>query len=165
MRPDVLNTLFKSITELKGVGPRTAPLIEKLAGRFIVDLLWHLPTGIIDRRYAPKVAEAEPGAIATITLQITKHYPSRNKRQPYKIVGMDDTGAMSLIFFHARADYLNKMLPEGETRVVSGKVERFGDGIQMTHPRPHRHYRRNRRPEKGRAGVSVDRRRVAQSVG
>ncbi len=134
MRPDVLNTLFKPITELKGVGPRTAPLIEKLAGRFIVDLLWHLPSGIIDRRYAPKVADAEPGAIATITLQITKHYPSRNKRQPYKIVGMDDTGAMSLIFFHARADYLNKMLPEGETRIVSGKVERFGDGIQMTHP-------------------------------
>lgn len=134
MRPEVLFPLFRPITALKGVGARTGALIEKLAGPHVVDLLWHLPSDIIDRRYAPKIAEAEAGTVATITLRITKHYAPHTKRQPYKITGMDDTGAMSLVFFHAHADYLNKALPEGENRIVSGKLERFGDGLQMTHP-------------------------------
>ncbi|MDP4795793.1 MAG: ATP-dependent DNA helicase RecG [Rhodospirillales bacterium] len=134
MRPENLFPLFRTVTSLKGVGARTAELIEKVAGPHIVDLLWHLPCGIIDRRYTPKVADAMPDSIATIKLRITKHYPPHNQRQPYKITGMDDTGAMSLVFFRARPDYLNKMLPEGESRIVSGKIEKFGDGIQMTHP-------------------------------
>lgn len=134
MRPENLFPLFKSVTSLKGVGARTAELIEKVAGPHIIDLLWHLPTDIIDRRYRPKISDARPDAIATITLRVTKHYPPYNKRSPYKIVGMDDTGAMNLVFFRARSDYLNKVLPENETRVVSGKVEKFGDSLQMTHP-------------------------------
>lgn len=134
MRPENLFPLFKPVTSLKGVGARTAELIEKIAGPNIIDLLWHLPVDIIDRRYQPKIADARPDSIATITLRITKHYPSHNKRAPYKIVGMDDTGAMNLVFFRARPDYLNKMLPENEERVVSGKVEKFGDALQMTHP-------------------------------
>lgn len=134
MRPENLFPLFRPVTTLKGVGARTADLIEKIAGPHVIDLIWHLPSDIIDRRYTPKVAEALPDSIATITLRITKHYPPHNARQPYKIVGMDDTGAMSLVFFRARADYLNKMLPEGEVRVVSGKIEKFGDGVQMPHP-------------------------------
>ena len=134
MRPENLFPLFKSVTSLKGVGARTAELIEKAAGPHIIDLLWHLPTDIIDRRYRPKIADAKPDTIATITLRVTKHYAPYNKRSPYKIVGMDDTGAMNLVFFRARPDYLNKVLPENETRVVSGKVEKFCDSLQMTHP-------------------------------
>jgi len=134
MRPENLFPLFKPVTSLKGVGARTAEFIEKVAGPHIIDLLWHLPVDIIDRRYSPKIAEAQPDSIATITLRITKHYPPFNKRAPYKIVGMDDTGAMNLVFFRARPDYLNKVLPENEIRVVSGKVEKFGDTLQMTHP-------------------------------
>ena len=134
MRPENLFPLFRPVTSLKGVGARTADLIEKIAGPHVIDLICHLPSYIIDRRYTPKVADALPDSIATITLRITKHYPPHNARQPYKIVGMDDTGAMSLVFFRARADYLNKILPEGEIRVVSGKIEKFGDGIQMPHP-------------------------------
>ena len=134
MRPENLFPLFKPVTSLKGVGARTAEFIEKVAGPHIIDLLWHLPVDIIDRRYTPKIAEALTDSIATITLRITKHYPPFNKRAPYKIVGMDDTGAMNLVFFRARPDYLNKVLPENEIRVVSGKVEKFGDTLQMTHP-------------------------------
>ncbi|WNJ98690.1 ATP-dependent DNA helicase RecG [Thalassospiraceae bacterium LMO-JJ14] len=134
MRPENLFPLFKPVTSLKGVGARTAELIEKVAGPHIIDLIWHLPTDIIDRRYQPKIADARPDSIATITLRITKHYPPFNKRAPYKIVGMDDTGAMNLVFFRARPDYLAKQLPENEVRVVSGKIEKFGDTLQMTHP-------------------------------
>lgn len=134
MRPESLFPLFRAVTTLKGVGARTATLIEKVAGPHVVDLLWHLPSDIIDRRYTPKIADAEPDTIATITVRVTQHYKPHNQRQPYKITVMDDTGAMSLIFFRARADYLLKILPEGEVRVISGKVEKFGDTLQMTHP-------------------------------
>jgi len=134
MRPETLYSPFKPVTDLPGVGPRIAKLIENLAGARIIDLYWHLPTGIIDRRYAPDIADAQSGRVATITLQIERHVKPPNKRLPYKIYGFDDSGTLALVFFHAHADYLQKALPEGETRVVSGKVERFGKEIQMTHP-------------------------------
>ena len=134
MRPEVLFPLFAPVTSLSGVGPRIAGLVEKVAGPHLTDLLWHLPNGIIDRRYAPKIAAAAAGVIATMTVRIGQHLPSRNRRLPYKVLCHDDTGTLSLVFFHARADYLLRTLPEGQERVVSGKVERFGEEIQMAHP-------------------------------
>jgi len=134
LRPEILFPLFAPVTALPGIGPRLAKLIERLAGPKVVDLLWHLPTGIIDRRYAPKAAEAEPGRIATLTVTVEAHVPPRNPRLPYRVRCRDDSGEIELVFFHGRPDYLHKVLPEGETRVVSGKVERFRDAIQMTHP-------------------------------
>ena len=134
MRPEILFPVFVPVTKLNGVGPRIAKLIERVAGPSLVDLFWHLPTGLIDRRYAPKVAEAVPGAIATITVQVDKHLPARNRRMPYKITCSDDSGDLTLVFFHAREDYLRKTLPEGETRIVSGKIELFNDQVQITHP-------------------------------
>ncbi len=134
MRPEILFPIFAPVTSLKGVGPRIATLIEGIAGPHIADLFWHLPSGLIDRRFAPRIADAPSGVIATITVDVVSHHPPPNRRLPYKITCEDETGRMSLVFFHARADYLNNILPEGETRVVSGKVERFNDEIQMAHP-------------------------------
>lgn len=134
MRPEILYPLFAPITVLNGVGPRFAKLFEGLAGPQVVDLCWHLPSGIIDRRYAPQVAAAEPGRIATLTLRVGEHRPSQVSRQPYRVRCSDDSGPIELVFFHAKADYLRRLLPEGETRVVSGKVEIFNDALQMTHP-------------------------------
>ena len=111
-----------------------AALIERVAGTKLADLLWHLPGGIIDRRYAPKVAEARPGTVATMTLTVDEHRPPRNPRQPYKVLCSDDSGSLMLVFFHAHGDYLRRTLPVGEVRVVSGTVERFGHEIQITHP-------------------------------
>ena len=135
MRPQVLYPLFRPVTALSGVGPRVAQSIERVTtGGRILDLIWHLPSGIIDRRYAPKIADARPGVVATITVHVDQHKPSHHKRQPYKILCSDDSGELNLVFFHAHADYLRKALPEGETRVVSGTVEHFGREIQITHP-------------------------------
>ena len=134
MRPEVLYSLFAPVTALAGVGPRVAKAIEKATGPRVVDLLWHLPSAIIDRRYAPKVASARPGVVATLTVRVNRHQPPRNPRQPYKVVCSDETGSLALVFFHARADYLRRALPEGETRVVSGTVEFFGGEAQITHP-------------------------------
>ena len=134
MRPEVLFPLFAPLTSLPGVGPRIGKLIEKVAGPHLVDLCWHLPSALIDRRFAPKIADAPEGAIVTITLRVEQHLPPPAPRVPYKVRCSDETGALYLVFFHAHEDYLRKALPPGETRVVSGKLERFGRQIQITHP-------------------------------
>jgi len=134
MRPEILFPIFSQVTKLTGVGPRIAKLIEKLAGEHVSDLLWHLPSGLIDRRYAPKIAEARIGAIATMTVTVDQHLPPKTRRLPYKILCHDDTGSLTLVFFHARADYLLKILPDGEERVISGTIESYGEGLQMPHP-------------------------------
>jgi ATP-dependent DNA helicase RecG len=134
VRPELLFPLFAPLSALKGVGPRFAKLFESLAGPHVVDLCWHLPNGLIDRRYAPKVAAAVPGRVATLTVRVGEHRTPLTTRQPYRVSCHDDTGGLELVFFHARADYLNRILPEGEVRVVSGKLEVFNNVLQITHP-------------------------------
>lgn len=134
MRPELLFPLFAPVTSLPGIGPRLAAAITKLAGEHVVDLLWHLPTGLIDRRFSPTIIEAIPGAIATMTLHIDAHQPPRIPRLPYKVLCSDETGELDLVFFHGRPDYLEKNLPVGTERVISGKIEEFQGRLQMTHP-------------------------------
>lgn len=133
-RPEVLFPLFAELESLNKIGKKTAETMAKLAGPHVVDLLWHLPSGLVDRRYTPKVADAEAGRIATLTVTVNKHAPGRSKRQPYKVYCSDDTGNLTLVFFHAHTDYLKKQLPEGEQRIISGKVDRYDLELQMTHP-------------------------------
>ena len=72
--------------------------------------------------------------MVTLTVQVEAHFPSRDKRKPYKVRCSDDSGFLTLVFFHARADYLERLLPVGEPRVVSGRIEHFAGEIQMAHP-------------------------------
>jgi ATP-dependent DNA helicase RecG len=135
MRPESLFPAFAPITSLKGCGPKLAPLVEKLVGGGrILDLWWHLPSGLIDRRYRPAVAEAEAGRIATLEITIDRHLPPRTNRMPYKVQCHDGSGRLTLVFFNGREDFLKKSLPEGETRIVSGMIELFDGQVQMTHP-------------------------------
>ena len=134
MRPEVLYPVFAPVTAIKGVGPRLARSIANVAGPHVADLLWHLPAGLIDRRFAPKIAEAPDGCIATLTVTVDAHLPPHHARLPYKVRCRDETGFLHLVFFNARAEYLKKSLPQGEVRVVSGKVEHYDGAPQMTHP-------------------------------
>ena len=134
MRPESLNKLFAAITSLPGLGPRLGKLVGGIAGEKVVDLLWHLPSGLIDRRYAPTLAEAVGGTIVTLTVRVDSHTPPRTKRLPYRVTCTDGTGRITLVFFHAKDDYIAKILPIGEERVISGKIEAYNEGLQMAHP-------------------------------
>ena len=135
MRPEILFPLYAPLTTLSGVGPKLAKLVEKVAGgEHVVDALWVLPTGIVDRRSRPQIAHATPGKIATIKVQVDEHFKPHTKRLPYKVRVTDDSGGMMLVFFNGREDYLKKQLPVGETRYVSGVVEDYQGVQQMTHP-------------------------------
>ena len=134
MRPSILFPLFAEIRTLSGVGPKLEKLIQKVAGPRLLDLVFDLPVGVVDRSYRPKLAAAEPGRIATVEVKVLEHKPGRVKSQPYKVMVSDDTSMMELVFFRAHADYLARQLPVGEKRVLSGRIERFKDRLQMTHP-------------------------------
>ena len=135
MRPNILFALFAHAAGLPGVGRKTATLIEKAAGGArLVDLLWHLPTGVVDRRKMPTVSAAPDGRIATLTVRIEGHIPPAGRRGPYRVRAADDSGIIDLVFFHPRTDWLAQTFPIGETRVVSGRVDRFHDRKQMVHP-------------------------------
>jgi ATP-dependent DNA helicase RecG len=133
MRPDKLNPIFAEVTSIDGVGPKVAAHLEKVAGPLVRDLAFHLPTGVIDRSRRPGVAQATEGEVATFDVVVEKHQPAHRNR-PYRVRCREETGYLTLTWFHARPDYLKRLLPEGERRLVSGKVERFGGEIQMLHP-------------------------------
>jgi ATP-dependent DNA helicase RecG len=134
MRPEILFPLFSPITSLAGVGPRISKLLEKIIGVHIVDLIWHLPTSFVDRRFSPTVADAPDNTVVTLIVTVMQHNPSRNRRAPYKVICSDPTGFVELVFFNAHSDYLLRTLPVGDVCVVSGTVERFNGVLQMTHP-------------------------------
>jgi ATP-dependent DNA helicase RecG len=143
MRPDAFTPLFASAEDLTGVGPRLLTLLKKavrlppgVATPRVIDLLWHTPTGVIDRRATPTIASAVPGTIATLELRILKHRPPPRgiSKAPYKISCEDDTGTMDIVFFRMERTFVERLLPEGSIRFVSGRVEHFSDKVQMSHP-------------------------------
>ncbi len=135
MRPEILFPFFSDTTSLPGVGGRIAASLEKVAGTRILDLLWHLPVDLIDRRASPKLSDIKFDQVATLEVTVGKHdiAPAKS-RKPYRVWCHDDSSTIQLIFFHPRHDYLAKQLPEGEKRLVSGKVEIYNGQLQMSHP-------------------------------
>lgn len=144
MRPPRLNPLFASATSLKGIGPKLDKVLAKLlrpaapanAEARIVDLLFHLPSGLIDRRERPKLDALPEKGIVTVEVTVGKHRPPppHLKRLPYRVECFDDTGSLTLVFFHAFADHLQRLLPPGETRFISGSVDWFQGSPQIAHP-------------------------------
>ena len=134
MRPAILNSLFADTRTLPGVGPKIAALIDKAAGGRLVDLIFTLPHSIIDRSARFKLLEAPLGELATFEVTVDHHAPSQRKTHPYRVIVSDETGFMTLVFFRSKPDWLQKILPEGEKRLISGRIEDYEGARQMTHP-------------------------------
>ena len=134
-RPFALDPLFLSTKALSGVGPRLMKLLERLPATRVIDLVWHLPFSLIDRRYMPPLRAAQPGQVGTFSVTVEEHVPPRRKGLPYHIhTRGEDGGRLDLTFFNVHGDYLEQNLPVGETRIVSGKLEFYGGHLQMPHP-------------------------------
>ncbi|MBV8548874.1 MAG: ATP-dependent DNA helicase RecG [Alphaproteobacteria bacterium] len=134
MRPSILFPLFKPLSSLRGIGPRLAPLYQKLCGPCVVDVLWHLPSGLIDRSYAPTLATAEKDRVVTLTVKVAEHQPPRKARLPYRIIAAQGQAQITIVYFNAKGDYLTKLYPTGSSVVISGVIERYRDGWVMNHP-------------------------------
>ena len=133
-RPEALWPLFGGLQALDGVGPKAAQLLVALGVEKPRDLLFTLPYSGIDRHRRASINEVVLPAVATVEVSVAGHYPPHGKGRPYRITVNDAKTSFQLVFFHARAEYLKKLLPVGERRVVSGKVELFDGIAQMTHP-------------------------------
>ena len=134
-RPFSLDPLFRRLTTLPGVGDKNAALFERLiGGQKVLDLLWHLPIDFIDRRFSPPIGQAPNGRVATFEVRIGKHSPSPRRNAPYRIKCSNDSGEISLVFFRANKGWMEKLLPEGEIRIISGKVEYYQGKPQIVHP-------------------------------
>ncbi len=135
MRPQILFPLFADAETLPKVGEKTAALIARACGgRMVRDLIFQAPSGFIDRRRQPTVADAPGGQIATLEGSVDQHIGREGATRPYRVRCSDETAFLTLAWFHAKGDWLRRTVPEGTRRVVSGKIERFGSEIQMLHP-------------------------------
>src|SRR3978361_14405 len=140
MRPALLNPLFAPVTSLAGVGPKQDKLFRYLLGRDetprLVDLLLHLPASVIDRRAQPKIRDVVPGTVVTLEVTVDRHRPTpaRNARAPDLVYASDDTGDVVLTYFRAQPGYVEKLLPVGAKRYVSGTAQMYDGTLQITHP-------------------------------
>jgi len=143
MRPSLLNPLFAPVTTLTGIGPKLSLALTKLLKggdgsemAQVGDLLFHLPSGLIDRRNRPDIMGAHEGVLSTIEVRVDKHEPPPrgNHRVPYKIKVHDDSGELVIVYFRGQSRWLEAQYPVGETRFVSGKVEWFNGRANMVHP-------------------------------
>ena len=134
MRPDILNPLFAEVTALKGVGPALAKPLDRLGLERVVDVAFHLPTGWIDRVPRDELIADDVGRTIVITLTPRDHRSSSG-RGPTRVQAVDAHGnTVSLVYFGGSSGWVKKLLPIGEPRRVSGKLEQYGQELQIIHP-------------------------------
>ncbi len=134
MRPQILNPLFAEVTALKGVGPALAKPLDRLGLSRVVDVAFHLPTGWIDRVARDELDMADAGRTIAITLTAVS-YRSSAGRGPTRAQATDAKGNyVSLVYFGGNSGWVKKLLPLGEPRRVSGRLEMYGQELQIVHP-------------------------------
>ncbi|ETX29826.1 ATP-dependent DNA helicase RecG [Roseivivax isoporae] len=133
-RPEILFPLFGALTGLDGIGPKTAEALGQLAIEAPRDLLFTLPQSGIDRAPRPTIRGADLPAVLTVEVTVGAHRAPRSKGGAYRVTVEDDATAFQIVFFRGRGDYITRILPQGQRRVVSGRVELFDGMAQMVHP-------------------------------
>ncbi len=133
-RPEILFPLFAELEGLDGIGPKTAKNYKGLGIETPKDLLLTLPVGGINRTRRATINGADLPATLTVEIVVGPHRKPALKGRPYRVHVTDAETSFDLVFFHARGDYLDRLLPTGARRVISGKVELFDGIAQMVHP-------------------------------
>ncbi|HET8613054.1 MAG TPA: ATP-dependent DNA helicase RecG [Sphingomonas sp.] len=135
MRPEILNPLFAEVEALKGVGPSVAKPLAKLGITRVVDLLFHLPTGVVERRRVERLDMADAGRGVIVTLTAVAYKGSSSPRGPYRVHATDTEGNyVSLVYFGGNSGWARKQFPLGEPRVVAGRLDLYGQELQIVHP-------------------------------
>lgn len=133
-RPEQLFPLFAGLETLEGIGPKTAQLMASVGVETPRDLLFSLPYSVVDRRRRDTIRGADLPLTLTVEVTVGVHHPPRNRGGAYRVHVEDSQTDFQLVFFHARSEYLNRVLPQGARRLVSGKLEFFEGMAQMVHP-------------------------------
>ncbi len=145
MRPDILAPMFGRVAALPGVGPKTAKLLDRLLARpgagpsheaRVLDLLFHLPANVIDRSQRPTIAAAPLETMVVVKARVVEHRrpQGRYAKAPFRVLVEDETGDIELVFFLANPDWIERSLPIGAMRWISGRIELYDGRRQMVHP-------------------------------
>ena len=135
MRPELLNPLFAEISVLKGVGNALSKPLDRLGLSKMVDLAFHLPIGWVERMRVSRLDHNDIGRTIIITLTPTDYRAGGSPRAPFRVWAVDGEGnGVSLVYFGKNSGWPRKLLPIGEPRVISGKLEAYGDQLQIIHP-------------------------------
>ncbi len=133
MRPEILFPLFADVSTLKGVGPRSAPLVAKVAGPLVRDLLFLSPSGLIQRRRTT-ARDAVEGEVGIFEVLIDRLIPPHKPGAPFRLRASDETGFIHMVWFAGSPRHIESLAPRGQVRLISGKVERFNNEVQVPHP-------------------------------
>ncbi|MEM6494258.1 MAG: ATP-dependent DNA helicase RecG, partial [Pseudomonadota bacterium] len=136
MRPEVLNPIFAESQTLEGVGPKLAKPLDKLGLATIKDVAYHLPERFVTRRAIANLDEGAEGEQVIVALTPTEHRAPYNPgRGPYRVLAQDEVGTIAALTYFGRASYTaKKQLPVGEKRWVAGRLDRYGEMLQIVHP-------------------------------
>src|SRR5215471_890122 len=105
MRPEILFPLFAPVTSLKGVGARLEPLLRRLAGPIVRDVLFLKPHSLV-RRTPSTLSQAADGQVMTFEVVIEEVQKPRSHAQPLRVRVSDSTGFMTLVFFGRYGDQI-----------------------------------------------------------
>ena len=133
-RPEIFYKIFAPTTILPGVGRHVSDRLEKLCGKRVLDLLFHLPNNGIDRVLAQDIASAPTDQSTLLSVTITAHHPPSAPKRPWKVIVQDQSGFLNLTYFVPKPEYLREMLPIGQQRLISGQIEHYMGERQMPHP-------------------------------
>ena len=133
-RPIQLFPLFAELETLSGLGPKAAKHFAALGVTIPRDLLFLLPHSGVDRSRKASLRDVNLPATVTVEVEVGLHFPPPSHGRPYRIMVRDAKLDFILVYFHAKGDFLQALLPTGQRRIVSGKVELFDGVAQMPHP-------------------------------
>ncbi|MGB1147349.1 MAG: ATP-dependent DNA helicase RecG, partial [Alphaproteobacteria bacterium] len=134
MRPAILNPLFTPVTDLPGIGPKSAALIERVAGPHVWDLIRAQPNRVQQRTRITEPTDLYEDQLVTLPLFVLQHFVPRSPKAPYRVNCMAGETPVQLVFFNAKGPWLQGQLPQREDRIISGKLARFNGNWQITHP-------------------------------
>jgi ATP-dependent DNA helicase RecG len=134
-RPEILFPLFAEIETLPGVGPKAARALG--SGLEIArprDLIFTLPQAGIERRRVASIRDVVPPAHVVVEVEVGAHLPPTRRSGPLRVMVRDARTEFAVVFFHARAEGMGRILPTGQRRVIAGRVELYDGIAQIVHP-------------------------------
>jgi ATP-dependent DNA helicase RecG len=125
------------VRHVKGVGPKIEALLSQKGIHTIEDLFYFLPGRYADKRTVRTICELNEGDMGFIVGKVTAsrpvYYP-RARRRAFEAIVQDDTGTLTLRWFHVVLPYLKELCMKGNILMLSGRVTRFGKNLQIVHP-------------------------------
>ncbi len=100
----------------------------------IIDVLFHIPYDGIDRSLSQTIASAPYDQVVTFRAIVESHQKPNRHRGPFRVTVSDESGDVSLVFFNAKAEQIERDLPVGAYKIISGKLVLFDGYRQITHP-------------------------------